>query len=547
MNSITPKVSIIIPVYNGSNFLREAIDSALAQTYENKEILVINDGSKDNGKTEEIALSYGEKIRYFSKENGGVSSALNMAIKEMTGEYFSWLSHDDLYYEDKVKRQIETLLNLGEEKFVIYSDCAVFTTDSSSVRPIKMEGVSPKNFRYWLTVKNCLNGCTLLIPKSAFEECGIFDETLVITQDYDLWFRIASKYRFVHIAEVLVKAREHPKQVAVRMSGLATREGNDLMIKFIKNLTIEECTAATKKTAVLTFNYIAQSMALRGFKGAQLLAQDIAKKDALSLDDKNPTSLNKKPCVRNFTRNILKMILPNFLFFALKNFLGKIGFIPTKFDYTDHTLKNKFTDIYDKHIFSGSESRSGAGSDLVQTRIVMGELPKIIKDFKIKTFFDAPCGDWYWMRHLNLDLERYIGCDIVESLIAQNRRNFANDKIHFELIDLSRDSLPKTDLIFSRDLLVHLNFEDAFKVIASFKKSGAKYLLTTTYPTREQNLNLILPESLWYPINLETAPFNFPKPILLVNEGCTEGDGNFTDKSLGLWLLKDIKLPPEWY
>jgi hypothetical protein len=115
MNSITPKVSIIIPVYNGSNFLREAIDSALAQTYENIEILVINDGSKDNGKTEEIALSYGEKIHYFSKENGGVSSALNMAIKEMTGEYFSWLSHDDLYYEDKVKRQIETLLNLGEK------------------------------------------------------------------------------------------------------------------------------------------------------------------------------------------------------------------------------------------------------------------------------------------------------------------------------------------------------------------------------------------------------------------------------------------------
>jgi hypothetical protein len=151
------------------------------------------------------------------------------------------------------------------------------------------------------------------------------------------------------------------------------------------------------------------------------------------------------------------------------------------------------------------------------------------------------------MRHLNLDLERYIGCDIVESLIAQNRQNFANDKIHFELIDLSRDSLPKSDLIFSRDLLVHLDFEDAFKVIASFKKSGAKYLLTTTYPTREQNLNLILPESLCYPINLETYPFNFPKPLLLVNEGCTEGDGNFTDKSLGLWLLEDIKLPAEWY
>ena len=88
-----PTVSIIIPVYNGSNYLQEAIDSALAQTYPNCEILVINDGSCDEGKTEAIALSYGDRIRYFKKENGGVASALNMGIRQMTGEYFSWLSH----------------------------------------------------------------------------------------------------------------------------------------------------------------------------------------------------------------------------------------------------------------------------------------------------------------------------------------------------------------------------------------------------------------------------------------------------------------------
>ena len=93
--SHNPLVSIVIPVYNGSNFMREAIDSALAQTYPNIEILVVNDGSTDN--TREIALSYGDKIRYFEKENGGVATALNLAIHEMKGEYFSWLSHDDWY------------------------------------------------------------------------------------------------------------------------------------------------------------------------------------------------------------------------------------------------------------------------------------------------------------------------------------------------------------------------------------------------------------------------------------------------------------------
>ena len=74
------KVSIIIPVYNGSNYLKEAIESALAQTYDNVEVLVVNDGSNDGGATEQIALSYGERIRYFKKENGGVASALNVGI-----------------------------------------------------------------------------------------------------------------------------------------------------------------------------------------------------------------------------------------------------------------------------------------------------------------------------------------------------------------------------------------------------------------------------------------------------------------------------------
>src|SRR5665647_567426 len=99
MKDFYPKVSIVIPVYNGSKYLGEAIDSALAQTYKNLEIIVSNDGSSDNGATERVAKSYGDKIIYLGKkDNGGASTALNAAIKVMTGEYFSWLSHDDMYY-----------------------------------------------------------------------------------------------------------------------------------------------------------------------------------------------------------------------------------------------------------------------------------------------------------------------------------------------------------------------------------------------------------------------------------------------------------------
>ena len=88
---MNPKVSIVIPVYNGEDYVNEAIDSALAQTYENCEVIVVNDGSTDN--TEAIVKTYGNKIRYFSKENGGVSSALNVGIEHMEGEYFQYLPH----------------------------------------------------------------------------------------------------------------------------------------------------------------------------------------------------------------------------------------------------------------------------------------------------------------------------------------------------------------------------------------------------------------------------------------------------------------------
>ena len=117
-----PKVSIVIPVYNGANYLHESIDSALAQTYPNLEILVVNDGSTDDGATEAIALSYGDKIRYFCKENGGVSSALNLGIRNMTGDYFSWLSHDDAYEPEKVADSV-SLLSALEQRDRILAMC----------------------------------------------------------------------------------------------------------------------------------------------------------------------------------------------------------------------------------------------------------------------------------------------------------------------------------------------------------------------------------------------------------------------------------------
>jgi|TARA_B100000315_G_scaffold257598_1_gene306921 hypothetical protein len=109
IDKLIPKVSIIIPVFNGSDYLSEAIDSALAQTYDNVDVIVVNDGSSDGGKTEDIAKSYGGKITYCYKDNGGVSSALNFGIANMKGDYFCWLSHDDLFLPQKIEKQVSFL------------------------------------------------------------------------------------------------------------------------------------------------------------------------------------------------------------------------------------------------------------------------------------------------------------------------------------------------------------------------------------------------------------------------------------------------------
>lgn len=201
-------------------------------------------------------------------------------------------------------------------------------------------------------------------------------------------------------------------------------------------------------------------------------------------------------------------------------------------------LKDKFAEVYEKNIFGGADSRSGAGSDLLQTEIIRREIPRILREKRIGSMLDAPCGDWFWMREVDLGIESYTGADIVDALIEKNKAQFGRDGISFMCLDLSKDKLPKVDLIFSRDCLVHLSFRDASRMLKNFKASGAEYLLTTTFPDRSSNIDL--GDGFWRPLNMELAPFSFPPPIEIINEGCTEGDNQFTDKSLGLWHLKDI-------
>lgn len=250
-----PLVSIIIPVYNGGNFLRQAINSALSQTYNNIEVIVINDGSKDDGETERIALSYGSLIRYFAKENGGVASALNYGISCMKGEYFSWLSHDDMYTPDKIETQIKQIIGANQQ--IGCCNVSIVAEDGKLIRHNYMAERKYKSIKCFMALDTDtgINGCALLIPRQAFEECGYFKEELKCTQDYDMWFRMAEKYVFVFSEKQMVLSRQHPAQDSRTKTDLCTEEADVLHSKILNSVAIEELERFEKNNAYYLKQY----------------------------------------------------------------------------------------------------------------------------------------------------------------------------------------------------------------------------------------------------------------------------------------------------
>lgn len=198
-----------------------------------------------------------------------------------------------------------------------------------------------------------------------------------------------------------------------------------------------------------------------------------------------------------------------------------------------------FTQIYRRNAWRGTDSVSGTGSDAHQTKVIIEELPKLLQEFKVSTLLDVPCGDFHWMKSVDLHGIHYTGADIVEELILENQKRYGDGQTRFLSLNLINGRLPKADLIFCRDCLVHLSFEDIFLALDNICGSQADYLLTTTFTTRTENRDIRSGE--WRTLNLELAPFGFPKPLRVLIEGCTENDGIYADKALGLWRIADIR------
>ncbi len=193
-----------------------------------------------------------------------------------------------------------------------------------------------------------------------------------------------------------------------------------------------------------------------------------------------------------------------------------------------------FTEIYKLNRWGNRESLSGVGSTLDATEVVRSELPRLIRALNIKSMIDIPCGDFNWMKLVDLPVA-YLGADIVPDLIARNNATYSDGARSFRTLNLVSDPLPRTDLVVCRDCLIHLSFADIKTALANIKQSGSTYLLTSTYVELDHNDDIVTGE--FRTINLQRPPFSFPDPLMSITE---RSDPQRPDKTLGLWRVADI-------
>lgn len=196
-----------------------------------------------------------------------------------------------------------------------------------------------------------------------------------------------------------------------------------------------------------------------------------------------------------------------------------------------------FAKVYSENSWGDPESRSGPGSSLAQTNIVRQELKALVKELCATSMLDVPCGDFNWLSKVELEVD-YLGADIVQALVEENTNKFGNNSRHFIKLDMIQDKLPQVDIILCRDVLVHFNNKQIFRTIKNIKQSNSKYLLTTTFPAVNKNINIVTGE--WRALDLCKPPFNFPAPIKIIIEQCKEENELSSSKCLGLWKISDI-------
>jgi teichuronic acid biosynthesis glycosyltransferase TuaG len=198
-------VSVVIPAFNSELYITECIDSVLNQTYQNFEIIIIDDGSTDS--TVNIVSEYkSDKIRFFHQKNSGSGAARNHGVMQALGNWIAFIDADDIWLPDKLQKQLKHCSNQ------VWSHTDLFFHGNTYPKYTKTTELTSKHFGFilkHLLVENSIGTSSVIINKEIFQEFGGFNTDLRALQDWDLWLRIAEKYEICYLDEPLVYYRVH--------------------------------------------------------------------------------------------------------------------------------------------------------------------------------------------------------------------------------------------------------------------------------------------------------------------------------------------------
>ena len=240
-----PKVSVIIPTYNSANYLPAAIESVLSQSFQDFEVIVIDDGSTDN--TAMVVRDYEPRIRYFCQTNSGVSKARNRGIEESKGEYVAFLDSDDTWLTDKLEHQIRAL-NQNPDYRVCYT---AFVCVDEHLKPINVcrSEFATVALEDLLCFGNVVGSiCSVLAHRSLFDYSVRFDSNLSQCADWDMWVQLARQTELLYLDEVLVTYRQHTTNMS-RNASLLEKDSQIVLEKAFSHPELKDVTRKKKRKA----------------------------------------------------------------------------------------------------------------------------------------------------------------------------------------------------------------------------------------------------------------------------------------------------------
>lgn len=453
----------------------------------------------------------------------GLGQALNKGFAASQGEFVSLLLPGASYTHDKITRQVAFVAQFDLQDAVLFCDYTVLDGRNSGGVPVVLPSLDPAAMFRKIHCGLPIDCSSLLVPRKAMVDLGLFPglEGQAALQGFLL--ALSQHTNLVGMAASLVSISER-----AQLSCVEKRDFRKLYADFLPELVrLNESTTHDANV----FSTLGEAAAARLSQGLPLAAWDIfcAACKLLGQSEKALSAL------RLFAIPLLRSALRR-LPIGIKRRLRST--LPDKTEETGSRLD--FSAIYRDNGFVGTESLSGAGSTRFQTRIIRQKLPELFRELGVRSVLDIPCGDFHWMRDVDLADIHYIGADLVDDMVQRNQQRFGNPLRAFECVNLITGPLPVADLVFCRDCLVHLPYEDALAALDTIRQSKCQWLLTTTFTRATPNTDL--DAAGWRALNLTLPPFNLPPPTRLISEKCTEAGGLAGDKSLGLWRIADLQL-----